>query len=41
MAALAAFSDDDLLGRMKSGDEDAFTALYRRHQAGIYGLRSK
>lgn len=38
MATLAALSDGDLLGRMRSGDEDAFTALYRRYQAGIYGF---
>lgn len=29
-------SDDDLLRRMKTGDEEAFAALYRRHQGGIY-----
>lgn len=29
-------SDDDLLHRMAAGDEDAFTALYRRHQGGIF-----
>ena len=29
-------SDGDLLRRMKSGDEDAFTALYRRHQAAVF-----
>jgi RNA polymerase sigma-70 factor (ECF subfamily) len=29
-------SDDDLLRRMKAGDEEAFTALYRRHQGNIY-----
>ncbi len=30
------FSDHDLLRRMMAGDEEAFTALYRRHQANIY-----
>jgi len=29
-------SDEDLLLRMMAGDEDAFTALYRRRQGGIY-----
>lgn len=29
-------SDDDLLRRMMAGDEDAFTALYRRHQGSVY-----
>jgi RNA polymerase sigma-70 factor (ECF subfamily) len=29
-------SDGDLLVRMMSGDRDAFAALYRRRQAGIY-----
>lgn len=29
-------SDDDLLRRLTAGDEDAFTALYRRHQGNIY-----
>jgi len=29
-------SDDDLLRRMMAGHEDAFTALYRRHQASVY-----
>lgn len=29
-------SDEDLLRRMMAGDEDAFTALYRRRQAGVY-----
>jgi DNA-directed RNA polymerase specialized sigma24 family protein len=28
--------DDVLLRRAAKGDEDAFTALYRRHQAAIY-----
>jgi RNA polymerase sigma-70 factor, ECF subfamily len=29
-------SDDDLLRRMMAGDEEALTALYRRHQGNIY-----
>ena len=29
-------SDDDLLRRSAAGDEDAFVALYRRRQAGIF-----
>jgi RNA polymerase sigma-70 factor (ECF subfamily) len=29
-------SEDDLLRRSAAGDEDAFIALYRRRQAGIY-----
>jgi RNA polymerase sigma-70 factor (ECF subfamily) len=29
-------SDDELLRLMTGGDEEAFTALYRRHQANIY-----
>lgn len=29
-------TDDELLLRMRSGDEQAFTALYRRRQAAIY-----
>lgn len=29
-------TDDDLLRRMLDGDEDAFAALYRRRQGGIY-----
>lgn len=29
-------NDGDLLQRMLAGDEGAFTALYKRHQAGIY-----
>jgi RNA polymerase sigma-70 factor (ECF subfamily) len=28
--------DQELLGRMLGGDEDAFTMLYRRRQGGIY-----
>lgn len=30
------FSDEELLGRMMNGDEESFTALYRRRQAGVY-----
>jgi RNA polymerase sigma-70 factor (ECF subfamily) len=29
-------SDGDLLRRMWSGDEEAFTSLYRRHQGTVY-----
>lgn len=29
-------SDDDLWLRMRAGDEEAFTTLYRRRQAGVY-----
>ena len=29
-------SDDDLLRRMRAGEEEAFTALYRRRQAAVY-----
>jgi RNA polymerase sigma-70 factor (ECF subfamily) len=29
-------SDEDLLQRMLSGDEEAFVALYRRRQGGVY-----
>lgn len=29
-------NDDDLLRRMREGDEEAFTALYRRHQGAVY-----
>ncbi len=29
-------NDGDLLHRMLAGDEEAFTTLYKRHQAGIY-----
>ena len=28
--------DQDLLRRMLAGEEDAFTALYRRQQGGVY-----
>jgi RNA polymerase sigma-70 factor (ECF subfamily) len=36
MPDLIADSDEDLLRRATLGDEDAFTALYRRRQAGVY-----
>ena len=36
MQDFAQASDDDLLRRMTAGDEDAFTALYRRHQGSVY-----
>jgi RNA polymerase sigma-70 factor (ECF subfamily) len=29
-------SDEDLLRQARAGDEDAFTELYRRRQAGVY-----
>jgi RNA polymerase sigma-70 factor (ECF subfamily) len=29
-------SDDDLLLRMRTGDEEAFATLYRRRQAGVF-----
>ena len=29
-------NDQELIGRMLAGDEDAFTALYRRRQAPVY-----
>lgn len=36
MTDLTNSSDDDLLRRSASGDEEAFIALYRRRQVGIY-----
>lgn len=33
---LANFSDEELLGLTRTGDEAAFVALYRRKQGGIY-----
>lgn len=36
MTAFSAQSDSDLLRRAAAGDEDAFCAIYRRHQASIY-----
>jgi RNA polymerase sigma-70 factor (ECF subfamily) len=36
MTVIPAETDDELLLRMQSGDEDAFLALYRRRQAGLF-----
>ncbi|HUB78959.1 MAG TPA: sigma-70 family RNA polymerase sigma factor [Bryobacteraceae bacterium] len=36
MPHLSAQSDDELLFRLRSGDEQAFAALYRRRQGAIY-----
>jgi RNA polymerase sigma-70 factor (ECF subfamily) len=36
MQHFAEASDDDLLRHTMAGDEDAFTALYRRHQGNVY-----
>jgi RNA polymerase sigma-70 factor (ECF subfamily) len=36
MTEITTISDDDLLRRSAAGDEDAFLALYRRRQAGIF-----
>lgn len=36
MSSATTPSDDDLLRLMMTGDEDAFTTLYRRHQSNIY-----
>src|ERR1700730_8424177 len=36
MRDFAQDSDDDLLRQTTAGDEQAFTALYRRHQASVY-----
>jgi RNA polymerase sigma-70 factor (ECF subfamily) len=36
MAGLAEIRDEQLLRMMQAGDGDAFTALYRRRQGGIY-----
>ena len=36
MAEITTLGDDDLLRRSAAGDEDAFLALYRRRQAGIF-----
>jgi RNA polymerase sigma-70 factor, ECF subfamily len=36
MTLPATTSDEDLLRLVMAGDEDAFTALYRRRQGGIY-----
>lgn len=36
MAQYSSQTDDELLMRLRSGDEQAFAALYRRRQAAIY-----
>jgi RNA polymerase sigma-70 factor (ECF subfamily) len=36
MSEIPAETDDELLLRMRSGDEHAFSAIYRRRQAAIY-----
>jgi RNA polymerase sigma-70 factor (ECF subfamily) len=36
MTEITTLSDDDLLRRSAAGDEEAFVALYRRRQSGIY-----
>jgi RNA polymerase sigma-70 factor, ECF subfamily len=36
MTEITSIGDDDLLLRSATGDEEAFLALYRRRQAGIY-----
>jgi RNA polymerase sigma-70 factor, ECF subfamily len=36
MNEIASINDEDLLRRSATGDEEAFIALYRRRQAGIY-----
>jgi RNA polymerase sigma-70 factor (ECF subfamily) len=36
MTEIASISDEDLLRRSATGDEEAFITLYRRRQAGIY-----
>jgi RNA polymerase sigma-70 factor, ECF subfamily len=36
MTDLSSLPDATLLSRMAAGDEEAFTALYRRRQGGIY-----
>src|ERR1041385_9575715 len=36
MTDLSTLADVTLLRRMSAGDEEAFTALYRRRQGGIY-----
>jgi hypothetical protein len=36
MAVPQQLTDTDLLRRMLAGDEEAFTALYRRRQGGVY-----
>src|SRR5215468_6876920 len=36
MTSNPAETDDELLLRMQSGDEEAFLSLYRRRQAGLF-----
>jgi RNA polymerase sigma-70 factor (ECF subfamily) len=36
MAGLTEIRDEELLQRMRAGDENAFTALYRRRQGRVY-----
>lgn len=36
MTSTAVETDDELLLRMQSGDEEAFLAIYRRRQAGLF-----
>jgi len=36
MSAQTPESDDELLSRLQSGDEQAFVTLYRRRQAALY-----
>src|ERR1700680_3603775 len=36
MTAAGSPTDDELLTRLRQGEEDAFLALYRRRQAAIY-----
>jgi len=36
MAEMTKLTDDDLLRQMLEGDEEAFAALYRRRQGGVY-----
>lgn len=36
MTTVDRVADDVLLGRAAKGDEDAFTSLYRRHQAALF-----
>ena len=38
MAAIPGADDGELVARMRSGDEAAFTEIYRRHNAMIYRL---
>ena len=36
MSVTAEPTDSELVGRMASGDREAFAALFRRHQATVY-----